>query len=38
MYRARSFLKNVSVTTALPIAEAGEMKNAVTARQPAVDS
>lgn len=32
MHRARSFLKNVSATTALPIAAAGLMKNAVMAR------
>lgn len=37
-YRPRSFLKNVSVTTALPIAAAGEMKNAVNALHAAIDA
>lgn len=32
IHRARSFLKNVSATTALPIAAAGLMKKAVMAR------
>jgi len=36
MYFARSFLKNVSVTTADPIAPAGEMKKATSALQAAV--
>lgn len=36
MYFARSFLKKVSVTTALPIAPAGLMKNATIARQIAI--
>lgn len=36
MYLARSFLKNVSLTTALPMAAAGLMKNAVMARQRAI--
>lgn len=33
IHLARSFLKNVSATTALPIAPAGLIKNAVIARQ-----
>lgn len=32
MYRARSFLKNVSATTPEPMAAAGQMKKAVMAR------
>lgn len=35
-YLARSFLKNVSVTTALPSADAGEMNQAVIARHRAI--
>lgn len=31
MYRARSFLKNVSMTTALPMAAGGLIKNATMA-------
>jgi hypothetical protein len=38
MYRALSFLKKVSVTTALPIAPAGDMKKATMARQAAIDA
>jgi hypothetical protein len=38
MYLARSLLKNVSTTTALPMAEAGEMKNDVNARHVAIDA
>jgi hypothetical protein len=37
MYFALSFLKNVSVTTALPIAAAGEMKKATKALHAAMD-
>ena len=37
MYLARSFLKNVSVTTPEPIAIAGEMKKAQNARQTAIE-
>jgi hypothetical protein len=36
IYFARSFLKNVSTTTALPIAEGGQMKKAQKARQVAI--
>jgi hypothetical protein len=36
IYFARSCLKNVSTTTALPIADAGEMKNAAKARHVAI--
>lgn len=36
MYRARSFLKKLSTTTAGPIAPAGLMKKAVIARQTAI--
>lgn len=36
MYFARSFLKNVSATTALPMAAAGLMKKAVMALQTAM--
>lgn len=37
MNLARSFLKNVSTTTALPIAEAGQMKKAAKARHVAME-
>ena len=37
MYRARSRLKNVSTTTALPIADAGAMKKALSARHAAME-
>ena len=37
MYLALSFLKKVSVTTALPIAAAGDMKKATKARHAAMD-
>jgi hypothetical protein len=37
MYLARSFLKNVSVTTALPIAAAGLIKKATMALHTAID-
>src|SRR4051812_28455876 len=36
MYLARSFLKKVSTTTAVPIAAAGQMKNATKARHVAM--
>lgn len=38
MYLALSFLKNVSTTTALPMAFGGEMKNDWSARQAAMDA
>lgn len=38
MYLARSFLKNVSTTTALPIADAGQMKKAVKALHTAIEA
>jgi hypothetical protein len=38
MYLARSFLKVVSITIALPMAEAGEMKKACKARQAATEA
>jgi hypothetical protein len=37
IYLALSFLKKVSVTTALPIAAAGQMKNATMARHTAME-
>jgi hypothetical protein len=38
MYRARSFLKNVSATTVLLIAAAGLMKKATIALQTAIEA
>lgn len=38
MYRARSCWKYVSITTALPMAMAGEMKQATKARQAAIEA